>query len=186
MAALRLSPSAIAASPAGVGNAIGASNVQLLHLDALEKLRDGPGFDALVSFRFLHISPPPLAALLLRHALRKLRPRGVAFFEVITYRKGYRFSVKEYLSQQTLDDEPEMHVVPQYLVFDILQESGCVPLELREDRFADDFATFSSIILAQKKDAPGKKRSPIPFWLRPTASDRREFGTGVGKRSEMR
>ena len=77
-------------------------------------------------------NPPPLAAELIKAALRSLRPDGIAIFQIPTYRIGYRFKLAEWLAaEQPLD--MEMHCLPQQHVFELIAGERCLPLEVRED-----------------------------------------------------
>ena len=73
------------------------SRVTLRTFDGFASIDSLPQFDLFVSFAVLQHNPPPLAAQLLDKVLAKVRCRGAACFECLTYHPGYRFSVKEYL-----------------------------------------------------------------------------------------
>lgn len=126
------------------------TNVRLVHLNSLDVFKDIPQFDVFISTIVLQHNPPPLIALLLRTALRKLRPDGIAYFQVPTYRENYRFVVEEYLADTAPHGAMEMHVLPQRVLFEILQQCGCRVLECREDSYTGDFATISNSIMARK------------------------------------
>jgi hypothetical protein len=103
----------------------------------------------------LQHNPPPLIAALLTRLLNKLRPGGVAYFQVPTYRLNYRFLVDEYLRTASPMDGIEMHVIPQWVLFDILHRCGCRLLECREDHWTGDPRMISnSIFLRKQFDAP--------------------------------
>jgi SAM-dependent methyltransferase len=125
-------------------------NVELLHLASFAALEAVPEFDVFISLIVLQHNPPPLIVALLRTVLNRLRPGGIAYFQVPTYRKNYRFQIDEYLRHMSPSRGMEMHVIPQHLLFDILQQSGCQLLECREDRCTGDYGTISNSIFARK------------------------------------
>jgi SAM-dependent methyltransferase len=92
-----------------------------------------PRFDVFFSLIVLQHNPPPLIAFLLRTLLNKLEPGGLAYFQVPTYRFGYRFDPDAYIASELKLGVPEMHVLPQHVVLRIADEAGCRPLEVRED-----------------------------------------------------
>jgi len=124
-------------------------NIECLHVSSIAELVAAAPFDVFVSLIVLQHNPPPVIALLLRTMLGKLRPGGVAFFQVPTYRRNYRFRVKKYLAAPAVDEEFEMHLIPQVTLFRILRESGCEVLACHEDDAAGG-NMISNRIFAQK------------------------------------
>lgn len=110
----------------------GAANVHLLLADTTSFGMDGL-FDVWFSRIVLQHNPPPIMAWILRRAFSRLAPGGVAVFQVPTYCRQYRFKTQEYLAARPALGEIEMHVLPQWAVFQIALETGCRPLEVRED-----------------------------------------------------
>ena len=80
----------------------------------------------------LQHNPPPLIAEVIRQAFLKLKPGGVAIFQVPTYRVDYEFSVAKYLQTDPLF-AMEMHVIPQSEIFQIARSCGMTLQEVRED-----------------------------------------------------
>ena len=82
----------------------------------------------------LQHNPPPIIRLIVGEFLRALKPGGVAFFQVPTYRAGYRFSLEAYLRNEAARHEMmEMHVLPQRVIFDVARQEGGQVLEVIED-----------------------------------------------------
>jgi SAM-dependent methyltransferase len=127
----------------------GKSNVNLLQVDTVAALEDAPRFDAFFSVIVLQHNPPPLIAHMLRIVLQKLNPGGIAYFQVPTYRYGYRFDVDAYLATDQRLGEPEMHLLPQHVILRIADRAGCRPLEVREDP-SGAFEMISQRFLLQK------------------------------------
>ena len=128
------------------------TNVNLVHLDSFGALEAIPEFDVFISIIVLQHNPPPLIAATLKTVLTRLRPGGIAYFQVPTYRTKYRFRIDEYLSDASATRGMEMHVMPQHLLFDILRQAGCQLLECREDGSTGNYDTISNSILARKQE----------------------------------
>ena len=124
-------------------------NVSLLHVNTMEALEAAPRFDVFLSVIVLQHNPPPLIAHMLRIVLQKLRPGGLAYFQVPTYRMGYRFDAEAYIASTLALGTPEMHVLPQHVVLGIADRAGCWPLEVREDP-SGSFDMISQRFLLQK------------------------------------
>lgn len=77
-------------------------------------------------------NPPPLIAVLVDAALRALKPRGIAIFQLPVYAHGYGFDLEKWLAHEAALDM-EMHVLPQEHVFARVATAGCELLEVRED-----------------------------------------------------
>jgi SAM-dependent methyltransferase len=126
-------------------------NVELSKLGSLEDLENLPEFDAFFSQIVLQHNPPPVMAYMLKTVLLKLRPGGIGYFQLPTYILGYRFSALDYLSQLTHTGRMEMHVLPQDVLFDLIEKSGCQLLEVREDNKAGIAKGVSNTVLIRKR-----------------------------------
>ena len=127
----------------------GTKNVEFVHLNQIASLDSLDPYDVLFSIIVLQHNPPPLMARMLTSLLAQLRPGGVAYFQVPTYIRGYRFNAEEYLSKEQAPGVPEMHALPQPVLFELIAAAGCKLLELREDGAAGP-AAVSNRVLAQK------------------------------------
>jgi SAM-dependent methyltransferase len=118
---------------------------QLITVDSISTL---PDFDVFFSIIVLQHNPPPIIAALLGIVLGKLRPGGIAYFQVPTFIKDYTFSIEDYLREKADQRMMEMHAIPQKRLFDIFATNGCELLEIREDpwTFAGDAALSTNII----------------------------------------
>jgi len=111
-------------------------------------------FDLWFSRLVLQHNPPPIMAMVLRRALTLLNPGGIAHFQIPTYADGYRFQISEYMSGLSSAAGIEMHVLPMPAIFEILEATGCQPLEVWQDNSAGDPpAWISSVITARKRPA---------------------------------
>jgi SAM-dependent methyltransferase len=110
----------------------GCDNVTLHAIKKFSEFEALEQFDCFLSRIVLQHNPPPVAYYILSNILDKMRPGGVAFFQLHTYRLGYQFDVKAYLSEPR-KDLIEMHALPQRSVFELLENKRCRLLEIRED-----------------------------------------------------
>lgn len=125
-------------------------NVISVKLSALLDLQRLPEFDVFFSVIVLQHNPPPVIARILRLIFEKLRPNGIAYFQVPTYRLNYNFVAKDYLKEIEHAKVMEMHVLPQNVLFALIEECGCELLEIREDSLC---APVSNSVLVRKKEA---------------------------------
>jgi len=103
------------------------SNVDLVLLNAPPELKDLPEFDVFFTTIVLQHNPPPVIKYMLDVLLAKIRPGGVAYFQVPTHTTDYSFSVDSYL--KTPRDVLDMHALPMTDVFASLHGAG---LHIRE------------------------------------------------------
>lgn len=107
-----------------------------------------PQVDLVYSLIVLQHNPPPLIARLLRHLLGRVRPGGLTYFQLPTYKTGYSYDIAGDLGSP--GGEMEMHVLPQHEVYQILREEGFSLLEVSEDASCWDPVYRSQVFLAQK------------------------------------
>lgn len=128
----------------------GVQNVELVHWQQVNQLRQLPRVDAILSVITLQHNPPPVIAWLLQQLLGCLNTGGVAYLQIPSYRSGYLFEVERYM-HSTPPNTMEMHFFPQQDVFKIIQASGCLCLEVREDGMVgDEDKMLSNTYLIQK------------------------------------
>jgi SAM-dependent methyltransferase len=129
----------------------GCRNVEFLLTGTLESLDELPPADLIFSVIVLQHNPPPLIAHILRKLLDALRPGGVAFFQVPTYSRGYRFEAAKYLRSKASADCVEMHVLPQAEIFSIAAARSCDVLEVLPDDCVGDPDWISNTFLVRKR-----------------------------------
>ena len=128
----------------------GIANVEFVHLQSPTAMGELADFDVFVSLIVLQHNPPPIIARMLRTIFNRLRPGGLAYFQVPTYDLGYSFRAKSYLSQMEPARGMEMHVLPQRNVFEIAQTCNCRVIEVREDDWTGNATGISNTFLVQK------------------------------------
>lgn len=128
-----------------------AANVRIGHLASIEDVAALGAYDVLYSRIVLQHNPPPVMVRLLDDLLARLRPGGIALFQVPTYRAGYRFRIDEYLALENATTM-EMHYLPQPALLDLVARQACRILEIREDDSIGISATaISNTLLVQKQ-----------------------------------
>jgi SAM-dependent methyltransferase len=125
------------------------SNVEHHHVATIDSVVGLPDFDAFFSIMVLQHNPPPVIAILLKTILGKLRPGGIAYFQVPTFTKDYTFTIDDYLKQGP-ERGMEMHAIPQRPLFAIVEGCGCRLLEIREDPWTNSNVIISNSILVKK------------------------------------
>jgi len=104
--------------------------------------------DLIYSVIVLQHNPPPIIHRVIVQFMRALNPGGIAFFQLPTYKEGYRFLLEEYLGKESMQEEMEMHALPQNAVFEIVREENGKLLEVVED-FSTSWG-LSNTFLVQK------------------------------------
>lgn len=112
---------------------IGMQNVSLQHVSKPQEIGNLPKVDVVYSVIVLQHNPPPIIRLIIQEMIRALHSGGIAFFQVPTYRLGYRFYLKEYLAGEATRSEMEMHVLSQNEIFDIVSREQGKVVEVLED-----------------------------------------------------
>lgn len=108
-------------------------NVTCVRIRSLADI-DGPAdLDVVFCVIVLQHNPPPAIVAILHKLLARLRPGGVAYFQVPTHAVDYSFNVNDYMAHGLEAGHIEMHYVPQRRLFQIAQASDCDVLEVRED-----------------------------------------------------
>jgi SAM-dependent methyltransferase len=110
-------------------------NVELHRLTGIDTIDTLPPFDVFFSVIVLQHNPPPVIRTILEHVFARLRPGGIAYFQVPTYRAGYKFRLEDYLRDDFGKGEMEMHVLPQSAVLRAAGEHGLELVEVIEDPY---------------------------------------------------
>ncbi len=131
------------------GAVYGCRNIEWLPIDSVARLSRLPQFDVFFSIIVLQHNPPPLIRHILAKLLLQLSRGGVGYFQLPTHGLGYSFNVAEYLRTTVELGVPEMHLLPQQVLFDVISETGCRVLEMREDGAAGP-EFISTRVLVQK------------------------------------
>lgn len=110
-------------------------NARAMNLTAF--LEEDLEIDIFYSMMVLQHAPPPVALSLLRTFLERMRPGGLALFQLPSHLHGYGFETERYLAGEGRNPEGEIHAVPQYEVLALLSQLGCSILEIIPDSHID-------------------------------------------------
>ena len=113
----------------------GAANVEFHRLAAVDAIDALPAFDLFFSVIVLQHNPPPVIRAILERVFARLRPGGLAYFQVPTYRADYSFDLDAYLRNDVGRNEMEMHVLPQSAILRAAAAHGLELLEVIEDPY---------------------------------------------------
>jgi SAM-dependent methyltransferase len=133
------------------------NNITLLHLNSIAAIKKLAPFDVFFSLIVLQHNPPPLIAYLLTAVFEKLKPGGIAYFQVPTYCRDYRFDAEEYLRTKQPPGVPEMHIIPQPVLFEMIEEQDCQIIEVREDNSSGPPWVSNRILVQKKPGAAGSR-----------------------------
>lgn len=114
----------------------GINNVILRHIARPVDIINLPKVDLVYSIIVLQHNPPPIIRMIIKEMIRALNPGGAAIFQVPTYSLGYRFTLHEYLREEVVRKQMEMHILPQRVIFEIVRQEGGEVLEVIEDGLA--------------------------------------------------
>jgi SAM-dependent methyltransferase len=130
-------------------------NVSWIHLSQFDQVPRLPAVDMVFSEIVLQHNPPPIISYILRCLLRLLKPGAVALFQVPTYRRDYRFTLDDYLTNMAPAKKLEMHLLPQKEIFRIFAEEDIAVIEVMEDALAGYAEQYQSCTFFVQKN-------PIP------------------------
>lgn len=135
----------------------GAQNVEWVQLKDLRDLGQFKNYDLVLSLIVLQHNPPPVMAFAFRSLLGALKPGGFAVIQIPTYINPV-FKIADYLAQASGD--MEMHALPQSVIHRIIDEEGCLPVEIREDESIGPIGVSQNFTIMKKEVLPPPKDRP--------------------------
>jgi SAM-dependent methyltransferase len=131
----------------------GIDNVAFSQLAGLDSLLAAEPFDFFYSVIVLQHNPPPLIHRMLQIIFERLRPGGLAYFQIPVGSHGYQFSIDQYLEHlMTGSAGMEMHMLPQKQLFALLHECRLRILDFQTDNLTGP--GFQSVSVLAEKLAP--------------------------------
>ena len=110
------------------------------------------GIDYYHSVLVFQHNPPPIIKRLVANALACLKPGGIGVFQLLTWRRGYKFVCDDYMASPPEGSVIEMHALPQQVVLDAIDAHGCRLLEVREMVPHLRNRILSNIFFVQKRE----------------------------------
>lgn len=114
----------------------GVANVETRLMQGIEDFDSLPEADFFFTAITLQHNPPPVQKLVLRKIFQRLRPNGLALFQVLGEAANYSFEAESYLN--TPPPEMEMHVLPRAVVLAEMRAQGVFPLDVVADAHTGD------------------------------------------------
>lgn len=109
--------------------------IEWRHLESISALENLPQVDVVYSIIVLQHNPPPVIDRIVATFARILKPGGIAYFQVPTYRSDYEFRLADYLRDQMGVKSMEMHAFPQSRVFRHFSDNSATALSVVEDGY---------------------------------------------------
>lgn len=127
----------------------GIGNVAFNPIGTIQEIDLLPKFDLIISLIVLQHNPPPVMVELLKKLLSRLAAGGTAVIQIPTYIVGQRFTVADYLSNA--QPSMEMNAVPQRVIYEVIDQSGCKVIEVREDGYMGADIGLSHTFVIQRR-----------------------------------
>lgn len=119
----------------------GIDNVETLQVSGLDDFNALPDFDFFYSIIVLQHNPPPIQKAILRTVFRKLKPGGVAYFQIPNSVQGYSFKADTYLTAP--ETSMELHCLPMHVVLEEMQAAGLIVNDVHPDFWVGSFGSFT-------------------------------------------
>lgn len=133
--ALDISPGNLALCDAYMAEE-GVTNVETRLMQGIEDFDALPEADFFFTAITLQHNPPPVQKLILRKIFQRLRPNGLALFQILGEAAGYSFEAESYLS--TPPPAMEMHALPRAVVLAEMRAQDVFPLDVVADAHTGD------------------------------------------------
>ena len=127
----------------------GVTNVETRLMQGLEDFDDLPEADFFFTAITLQHNPPPVQKLILRKIFQRLKPNGLALFQILGEAAGYSFEAESYLS--TPPPAMEMHVLRRAVALAEMRDQGLYPLDVVADAHTGDI--IGSVTIYGQKTA---------------------------------
>ncbi len=120
-----------------------SSNVEFRLIENMHDYESLPKADVVYSRIVLQHNCPPVMEYLLNSMFRVLSDDGMAFFQIPTYKYGYKFSYDLYVNEK---EHMEMHAFPQSKIFKIANRNFCFPCEVFQDNWIGEWGISTSFV----------------------------------------
>lgn len=124
-------------------------NIDLSLAVSIGKLRELPEFDLVLSLIVLQHNSPPVMLEILKILCSRVRGGGYLYIQTQTYKSGYIYGAEADLANSS--KEMAMHVLPQDIFLQTIQDAGLSILEVTEDGSAGSLEFRSQVVLAKRR-----------------------------------
>jgi 2-polyprenyl-3-methyl-5-hydroxy-6-metoxy-1,4-benzoquinol methylase len=128
---------------------LGYSNIDLKKISYMNEIRGLECHDLVMSIIVLQHNPPPVMREILDALCSRVNPGGFLYVQAQTYRNGYSYHAAEDLADTST--EMEMHILPQHIFLETIQDAGLTVMEVMEDGAAGSLDYRSQVVLARKR-----------------------------------
>lgn len=124
-------------------------NIDWSLIESVGDIRELPEFDLVLSLIVLQHNSPPVMLEILKALCSRVSAKGYIYIQIQTYRHNYSYSAEADLSDVSKD--MAMHVLPQDVFLQTIQDSGLTILEVAEDGAAWNLEFRSQVVLAKRR-----------------------------------
>lgn len=124
-------------------------NVDLSLIGSVDAIGELPEFDLVFSILVLQHNSPPVILAILKELCSRVKSGGYLYIQTQTYRSNYRYDAESDLEDTSM--KMAMHVLPQNIFLQTIQDAGLILLEVTEDGSAWDLEFRSQVVLAKKR-----------------------------------
>lgn len=108
-------------------------NIEFRRIESVSACEKIEPYDVFFSMITLQHNPPPVMKYLLEMFLSRIRPGGLAYFQIPTQRENFRFNAERYLAASGKERRMEMFVLPQPVLFEMFEDNRLHVLEVEDD-----------------------------------------------------
>lgn len=127
----------------------GLENLDLRLVGSVAAIGDLPEANLVFSLIVLQHNSPPVMLEILKALCSRVKAGGFLYIQAPTYRVGYRYDAESDLANTS--GEMAMHVLPQDILLQAIQDAGLTILEVAEDGSAWNLDFRSQVVLAKRR-----------------------------------
>jgi len=127
----------------------GLTNLDLSLIGSVNAIRELQEFELVFSLLVLQHNSPPVMLEILKALSSRVSGSGYLYLQAQTYRTGYEYNSESDLKNPST--EMAMHVLPQDVFLQTIQDAGLTILEVSEDGSAWDLGFRSQVVLAKRR-----------------------------------
>lgn len=124
-------------------------NLDLALVGSVDAIRELPEADLVFSLIVLQHNSPPVMLEILKALCSRVKGGGYLFIQTPTFRVDYSYDAQSDL--ENTSKEMDMHVLPQNVLLQTIQDAGLTILEVSEDGSAWNLDFISQVVLAKRR-----------------------------------
>lgn len=127
----------------------GLNNLDLSLIGSMNAIRELQEFELVFSLLVLQHNSPPVMLEILKALSSRVSRNGYLYLQTQTYKTGYKYDSESDLKNPST--AMAMHVLPQDVFLQTIQDAGLTILEVSEDGSAWDLDFRSQVVLAKRR-----------------------------------